>query len=63
MTWQEVRERVEAIRAQADDPEVAHVMEDRLWFEVLSVMAQWDGCEIAAEALKTREIEFPRWCA
>jgi hypothetical protein len=65
MTVDEVRERVEKIRAMAGDDEAAHSEEDGLHQDVLAAIA--DGAEfapaLAAEALKTVDIDFARWCA
>lgn len=65
MTSDEVRQRVAAIKAMAGDEEVAHSMEDQLAADVLRSIADGDGdpVSLAAECLRTREIEFPRWCA
>ena len=46
------------------DPEKAHAVEDKLHIEVLYDIANGvcpDPQRYAREALKTREIEFPRW--
>lgn len=65
-TIDDVRAAVEEIRAGADDAEGAHSAEDELWEEVLRAIAA-DACPDpkawATEALKTKEIDFPRWCA
>ena len=67
MTLAEIREAVDAIREETDDPETAHVMEAQLRAGVLQAIA--DGvyglsAPIAArEALKTIDIQFPRWFA
>ena len=63
MTVTEVKERVEAIRLAArTDDEAAHASEDTLHQDVLRHFAGL-GHELAAEALKTNDIEFARWCA
>lgn len=62
MTVDEVRERVASIRAQSDDDERAHGLEDQLHQDVLRYLAD-NGHRIAAEALTTLEIDFARWCA
>lgn len=61
----EVRERVAAIEADRYDDETAHGREDSLWESVLQHIADGgpDGQALAAEALKTRDIDFARWCA
>ncbi|KLK98059.1 hypothetical protein XJ18_17675 [Bacillus pumilus] len=63
MTVDDVRERVENIRQVAFDDETAHGMEDDLYIDVLEAIATGaDSPEkLAAEALKTQEIEFYRW--
>jgi hypothetical protein len=65
MTPADVRERVKAIAALAGDPETAHLQEDRLWHEVLERIALGaeEPSRLAAEALETAMIEFPRWFA
>ncbi len=54
-----------AIRAIADDDESAHGEEDELRARVLQAIADGatDPAALAAEVLKTRDIEFSRWCA
>ena len=69
-TVAEVHERVEAIRALADDAEAAHAEEDQLHAEVLFAIANlarihggaW-AQEMASAARATYRIEFQRWCA
>lgn len=63
MTVDDVQERVEVIRQIALDDETAHGMEDELYIDVLGAIANGaDNPEkLAAEALKTLEIEFSRW--
>jgi len=65
VTVDDVREFVEEIRLSAGDDEVAHSMEDELYVAVLQAIANGaDSPEkLAAEALKTKDIEFSRWCA
>ena len=57
---------LEYIRRMADDDEIAHSMEDRLFCAVLSAIAK-DCCDdpkqCAALALTSSEIHFARWCA
>lgn len=62
MTVEEVQERVEMIRRNADDDERAHAREDALHQDVLRYFAA-TGNSVAVEALKTLDIEFARWCA
>lgn len=65
MTPDEVIKRVAEIAACCDDPEGAHGMEDDLYEDILRgiVAGDADVASIAKEALKTKEIDFPRWCA
>jgi hypothetical protein len=60
MTIEQVRARIAIIDASSDDAEAAHALEERLWRDVLRYLAG-SGNELAAEALKTRRIEFARW--
>ena len=66
MTNNEVKQRVKNIKdCSRDDYEAAHSMEDTLHQDVLQVIS--DGAENAVElakaALKTKKIEFPRYCS
>lgn len=65
ITLDEVRSCVEDIRAQKDDDEVAHGMEDDLYHAVLESIADGapDAPELAKAALETASIDFSRWCA
>ena len=65
MTVDEVRRRVADIAEEAGDDESAHSDEDSLRHDVLAAIAAGapNAAELAAEALKTSEIEFARWCA
>lgn len=65
MTPADVRLRVEAIAAAHGDYEMAHGDEDRLHQDVLRAIAAGapDAAELAAEALRTLELDFPRYCA
>jgi hypothetical protein len=62
----DVRRRVAAIREIAGDDEAAHSAEDRLWSDVLESIAHGD-CDdpqaCAELALKTKALDFQRWCA
>jgi hypothetical protein len=62
----EVIRRVAVVRSLAGDDETAHGAEDELWRGVLAAIANGE-CDdpeaCAAEALKTSEIDFHRWCA
>jgi hypothetical protein len=65
VTVKEITERLESIRAAAEDPESAHCAEDQLHFDVLTAIAT--GAEnpraLASEAVKSKDVDFPRWCA
>lgn len=65
MSADDVRQRVEAIKAVMRDDEAAHSMEDELWRDVLKAIAAGatNAAELAAEALKTQELNFSRWYA
>ena len=65
MTPAEVRARVRRIAALEADPEAAHDEEDRLRGEVLNAIAAGapDAAELAAIAIETRALSFPRWYA
>ncbi len=66
MTIEEVQDELEHIRAIRGDDEAAHSSEDDLHQEVLQYVAEtapepWRS--VAAEALKSGDIKFERWCA
>jgi hypothetical protein len=66
MTVEEVDAEVARIRHMAGDDEGAHSAEDNLWENVLRVIASDEtdnAAGIAAAALKTKTIDFARWCA
>lgn len=73
MTIDDVRLRLSQIRAMSSDDESAHHAEDTLYKDVLAEIARLKGAtdhppavwaaEMAAEALKAKEIEFSRWYA
>lgn len=66
MTPTKVRQRVRDIAACKGDNEAAHSMEDDLYRDVIASIATGmcdDPEKVCAEALKTKEIEFVRWCA
>jgi hypothetical protein len=66
LTLEEIRRRIEEIRADAGDDEGQHGAEDALHQAVLQAIAN-GTCEKPREAarlaLETREIDFARWCA
>jgi len=65
VTPADVRLRVAAIEAAHDDYEMAHSDEDSLHHDVLRAIAAGapNAAELAAEALRTLELDFPRYCA
>jgi len=65
MTECEIMSRVNKIEAVAGDDERAHSMEDSLYEDVLRYMAtlNHECSRLAVAALKTKEIDFERWCA
>jgi hypothetical protein len=66
MTPQEVRDRVDRVRAEKADDERAHGYEDSLWEDVLEAIAagaKGRSRDLATEALKTKDISFGRWRA
>lgn len=60
-----IEARVAAIARLVNDPEAAHGEEDSIWFDVLTNIASGmsNARELAAAAVRTRDIKFPRWCA
>ncbi len=64
-TREDVVRRVAKIVGMAGDDEAAHGEEDALHEDVLKAIAAGalNPAELAAEALKTLEIEFSRWYA
>ncbi len=54
---------VQRISKLTHDPTFAHSQEDKLWREVLEKISETapDPVSLAREALKTRQIKFPRW--
>ena len=60
-----VREAVVRIASVAGDDETAHGYEDELHVAVLRAIAAGapDAAALATEALRTRDLDFARWCA
>lgn len=61
-----VRDAVAMIADHKDDAEVAHDMEDRLYEDVIRAIRDGtciDPRACCEEALKTKDIDFSRWCA
>jgi len=65
VTSDEVRARLDALRAIAGDDEAAHAEEDNLRADVLGAIQAGapNPQQLAWLALKTSDIEFERWCA
>lgn len=66
MNLKDVKDAVKRVKNLAGDPEGAHCTEDDLYRELLASIADGsceDPAKCAKEALKTRKIDFPRWCA
>jgi hypothetical protein len=63
---QGIVDRIVRIKALSHDPESAHAEEDDLWRDVLESIAS-GKCDnpvgYAKEVLKTKKIQFARWCA
>ncbi len=64
MTVDDVKSRVEEIERKGDVG-MQHAAEDQLHSDVLQAIADGapNGAELAAEALKTRDLDFSRWYA
>lgn len=60
-----VEQMVAEVEKHKDDPEEAHMLEDALYVEVLHAIANGaeNAAELAREALKAEEVDFPRWYA
>ena len=65
MTTDDVRARIEDIKAHAGDDEAQHSMEDELLRDVLEAIAAHaaEPAALAETVLATRELNFERWCA
>ena len=65
MTPEDVRNRVATIDNIRHDHEAAHATEDDLYRDVLERIAEGtpQAAELAEEALRTKDIDFARWCA
>ena len=61
-----IQSAVKNIEKVKGDAEVAHSMEDemyRMFVEWVSNTGTVEQTQMAKELLKTKEINFPRWCA
>ena len=65
MDVDQVRNRVRHIDNIRSDDEAAHAEEDNLHEDVLQAIADRadNPAALAEEALKTKNIDFARWCA
>lgn len=66
MDIKDVIEQVKEIKDEELDPEVAHLLEDNLYEQVLNAIASSkcsDPKSFAKETLKTKDILFRRWYA
>jgi regulator of protease activity HflC (stomatin/prohibitin superfamily) len=66
VTVEEIQKRLDYIRKIRGDDETAHTVEDELRADVLRAIAEGrceDPAACAAEALKSADIQFARWCA
>lgn len=65
MDIQDIKSEIEVIKHTAGDYEIAHSREDKLHCDALRAIAEGadNASELAAEALKTLDIEFARYCA
>ncbi|QLL68638.1 hypothetical protein GTO82_07205 [Lactobacillus johnsonii] len=66
MDIKDVVDQVKEIKEEQSDPEVAHLLEDNLYEQVLNMIASSkcsDPKSFAKEALKTKDILFRRWYA
>lgn len=62
----EVKKWVDSIKDSRRDFEAAHVFEDELYLKILRGIAAGtceDPQQVAKEAIKTQDINFPRYCA
>ena len=65
MTVEDVKIKVNLIKEKAYDNEKAHVIQDSLWLDVLTDIANGnpDAQNLAKEDIKTDQIKFERWYA
>lgn len=66
LTPEKVKEMVEDLKQIIGDDESAHAREDEIHQQTLEAISQgecFSPWECAKEALKTKEIDFNRWCA
>lgn len=65
MKVETVTARLKEIQEVADDCEVAHMEQDKLYLDVLRAIANGaeNAAELAAEAVKVDDMHFSRWFA
>lgn len=65
MTVKQIEKRLEEIKASCEDYEHAHSEEDSLFEDVLKAIARGHqgAAELAKAALKSKKIDFTRYCA
>lgn len=63
MNKEYIRSKIEEIQKLGkDDNEMAHALEDDLYYEYVKYHAD-KGCELAIEIIKTKDLDFTRWYA
>lgn len=65
MNIHQIRQSIESIKEASGDDEKQHSWEDDLWENVLRAISGGakNPDKLAKEALKTKELDFERWCA
>jgi hypothetical protein len=65
MTLEEIKARIEKIKAISDDPEAAHSAEDDLYRDFIDHVAKRKDKigEMAYYVLKSKQLDFPRYTA
>jgi hypothetical protein len=66
MNIQDIRNSVDGIKEMSFDDEAAHSREDDLYYAFIVYIAKGvdvEYAEMAKEVLKTKQIDFARWCA
>lgn len=66
ITRLDIRKKIGEIAECMDDPERAHSREDDLYELVIRTIARGDTDDVKGlclECLKTKKIDFSRWCA
>jgi hypothetical protein len=66
MTKQHIRDRIAEIELVRSDNEVAHIREDKLYYEFVEYVGRTDRGklgELARELMEVRKLDFARWHA